>query len=287
MGASRAREVLAVGMTIIEDFQIRFLADPPGLPPLLLLHGFLSSRNHWLRNLPALRQQYRIVLAELPGHGETRGCVDATALHPDALADALDAGRQALGVECWSICGQSFGAAITLRHALRHPASVRAQVWTNGNRVVAPPWDDAAREAHRVRRDRLASEGRGALTRERFHPRFARRFPEDIRTLLAKDADNCDTDTLVAMMDHATPYLSLRDRFQQTRVPTLLVNGVLERSFQVHRNFAVAALSAMDVVDLQGGHSINIEQPGAFDAAALDFLARPTTFGKPTTAAQS
>lgn len=287
MGDSRARRVLAVDMTIIDDFQIRFLADPPGLPPLLLLHGFLSSRNHWLPNLPALRRQhYRIVLAELPGHGETRGCTDAAALHPDALADALDAGRQALGIDRWSICGQSFGAAVTLRHALRHPASVSAQVWTNGNRVIAQPWDDAARAAHQARRDRLASEGREALARERFHPRFAHRFPEDIRTLLAEDADNCDIDTLVAIMDHATPHLSLRDRFPQTRVPTLLVNGLFERTFQPNRDFAAAALPAMEVVDLQGGHSINIEQPEAFDAAVLDFLARHAERLEPATTGQ-
>lgn len=274
MDDSRARRVLAVDMTIIDDFPIRFLADPPGLPPLLLLHGFLSSRHHWLTNLPSLRAHYRIVLAELPGHGETRGCTDAKALHPDALADALDAGRRALGIESWNICGQSFGAAITLRHALRHPESVRAQVWTNGNRAVAASWDDAAHEAHKARRDRLASEGKAALARERFHPRFARRFPEDIRIVLTEDADNCDIDTLVAIMDHATPHLSLRDRFRETRVPTLLVNGLLERPFQVHRDFAADALPAMEIADLQGGHSINIEQPEAFDAAVLDFLAR-------------
>ncbi|MEO3388019.1 alpha/beta hydrolase [Mesorhizobium sp. CAU 1741] len=261
-------------MTIIDHLPIRFLADPPGLPPLLMMHGFLSSRNHWLPNLPALRGSRRIVLAELPGHGETRGCTDPSALHPDALADTLDEGRRALGIKSWSICGQSFGASITLRHALRHPGSVNAQIWTNGNRVVARPWSEEDLAANAARRARLATEGREALARERFHPRFARRFPAAIREILSRDADNCDIDTLVALMDHTTPNLSLRDRFAETRVPTLLVNGRLERPFQVHRDFAAAALPSMEVVDLEGGHSINIEQPEAFDAAVLDFLAR-------------
>ncbi|MFV0243830.1 MAG: alpha/beta fold hydrolase [Qingshengfaniella sp.] len=257
-----------------DPLPIRFSADPPGLPPLLLVHGFYSSRNHWRLNLQALRRRYRIILAELPGHGQTPGCTDPVRLHPNALADTLDAGRRALGIVRWHICGQSFGAGLTLRHALRHPPSVGAQVWTNANRALAGPGTPQQVQAARDRRDQLVQEGLAALRRETFHPRFARRFPPDLREILARDADGCDLATIVALMDHTLPVLPLADRLADTTVPTLLINGLKERRFQPQRDLATRLLPQMEVVDLDGGHSINIEQPAAFDAAVLAFLAR-------------
>lgn len=46
------------------------------LPPLLLVQGLLSSRNHWLPNTDALRSRFRLVIAELPGHGRSSALID-------------------------------------------------------------------------------------------------------------------------------------------------------------------------------------------------------------------
>lgn len=89
---------LLANMLEVADLSIRFLADPPRKPALSLVHGFLSSRHHWLLNLSDLRQHYRIILAELPGHGDTSGCTDPCAWHPEAMVEALDAGRKALDI---------------------------------------------------------------------------------------------------------------------------------------------------------------------------------------------
>ena len=62
-------------------------------------------------------------------------------------------------------------------------------------------------------------------------------------------------------------YLSIRDEFPTLTVPTLLVNGVWEKSFQSTVEFARTKNTCLSVVDLQGGHAINAEQPEGFNSA--------------------
>src|SRR5712692_8218440 len=39
--------------------------------PLLLFHGGFGSWTHWLRNIPELARHYRVIVANLPGLGES------------------------------------------------------------------------------------------------------------------------------------------------------------------------------------------------------------------------
>ena len=68
--------------------------------------------------------------------------------------------------------------------------------------------------------------------------------------------------------------LCCRDVAAQLRVPTLIVNGRYEKSFQPDRAFALATIPGLEVVDLDAGHSVNIEAAAGFDAAVIDFASR-------------
>jgi pimeloyl-ACP methyl ester carboxylesterase len=246
--------------------------DQGGKPALLLLHGALSSRRHWLPNRAALSQHFRIVLAELPAHGRSPAPSDPAAYRPEALVGALDAVREKLGIARWHICGQSFGAGLTLRYALMHPGRVVGQVFTNGNVTLRPPFGPEQNTANAERIARLRAFGREELRQQKFHPRFAKRFPPDIREMLTEDADRIDLEGMIKLLELTLPVLTVRPIFAETAVPTLLVNGRWERGFQPLRDWAAEALPRLRVVDLEGGHSINIEQPEAFNRAVIDFL---------------
>lgn len=253
---------------------MRFLADPVGKPPLLLMHGFLSSRNHWRLNEPALRSRYRLIIGELPGHGETPPCRDPAKVSPERLSECFEEARIALDIPRWHVCGQSFGAGLILRYALRHPDRVAGLVWTNANRVLLDPLT-AEQISHLDRRgDQIEKGGIEAVRKERVYPGSARYFPPEMRELLGKDADGSDPETIAAFIRKSLSHVSLRDTFRTLSVPTLLINGKLERGFQKWRNKASELLPTMEIVDLEGGHSINIEQAEAFNAACLGFLAR-------------
>ncbi len=261
-------------MLKIKNLTFGLRADLSDKPPLLLVHGLLSSRNHWTLNLAGLRQQFRLVIAELPGHGQAPACSDAGALHPEALADELDKARRILGIPRWYVCGQSFAAGITLRLALRRPETVAAQVWTNGNRVLAPAPDAASRANDLARAQGIEEGGQPALRLLPFHPQRGGAFPADIRAQLSADADGCDLPTIGALMRHTLPPLPMRDSFGAIAVPTLLINGRNEKQFQPARALAASLLPQMQVADLAGGHAINIEAPEAFNDAMTAFFQR-------------
>ena len=234
---------------------MRFLADPVGKPPLLLMHGFLSSRHHWLLNEPALRARYRLIIAELPGHGETPPCSDPARVSPDALAECFESARLALNIPRWHICGQSLGAGLVLRYAMQYPDSVGAIVWTNANRVLLDPLTPDQIKHMDLRGKDVEKGGLDAIRRERFYPGSARYFPDAIRELLVQDADSSDPATIAALIRNCLSHISLRNSFKTIAAPALLINGFRERGFQQSRNLAAELLPSMKIIDLDGGHS--------------------------------
>ena len=258
-------------MQEISCHPMRFFADPVGKPPLLLMHGLLSSRNHWLLNEAALRTRYRLIIAELPGHGQTRPPWPMD-VSPDALAETLEQARIALNIPRWHLCGQSFGAGLVLRHALKYPQSVGALVWTNANRLLAHPLSHEELNVLHMRADKMEKLGLEGIRSERVYPGTARYFPGEMRETLGRDADGSDYQMIAEIIRSSLGHVTVRDRVKGLRVPTLLVNGLRERSFQPMRYEAAELLPFMEVVDLDGGHSINIEQAEAFNDAVLDFL---------------
>lgn len=246
--------------------------DDDSLPPLLLVHGLLSSCNHWRANREALSRRFRLIWVDLPGHGLSPPGPTHDALRPWHLVATLEEIRTTLGIDRWAVCGQSFGAGLTLRYALTHPERVTAQIFTNAGTALRPPLGPEDMRALADRVATLRAGGAAALRQERFHPRFAKRFPLQDRNLLSRDADGIDAAAFADLLEAALPHLSVRDVLPRTQVPTLLINGYRERAFQPLRAWAEDALDGLTVVDLDGGHSINIEHPDGFNTAVLRFL---------------
>ena len=241
---------------------------------LLLVHGLMASRNNWRPNVARLSAAFNLAIVDLPAHGKSPAPADPAAWTPDAMVAELDAIRAGLGVDRWCVCGQSFGAGLTIRHALTHPHRVIAQVFTNARTVFRDESDPAEQAARAARAAAIRADGIEALRRERFHPRFAHRFPPDLRAQLSADADAMDLTGYARILDTTLPQATLRHRVRDCTVPSLLVNGRHERQFQPVRAELGDLWPALEIADIDGGHAVNIENPDGFDAAVLAFLSR-------------
>ncbi|MBB5220271.1 pimeloyl-ACP methyl ester carboxylesterase [Amaricoccus macauensis] len=244
----------------------------PEAPPLLMVHGLLTSRRQWLPNVERLSRHFRLIRVDLPAHGDAAPGADPAALSPARLVDGLDRLRARLGIGRWMLCGQSAGAALTLRYALDYPSRVAAQIFTNANAVIHPSPDEAYLATHTARVARLRNPARNGLDREAIHPRHARRFPAPIRETLVAEVARMDPAAFADFLDALMPRVSLRYQLPRLTVPTLLINGRHEHRFQPLRNWIETNVPMIGIVDLDGGHSINIENAEGFDAAALHFL---------------
>jgi pimeloyl-ACP methyl ester carboxylesterase len=140
---------------------IRLFAVERGAgPPVVLLHGGLA--NHlacWLFAEP-LTARYRVITPDLRAAGRS---VFAGALSWDALADDVAALVRHLGVEQVVVGGTSFGAAVAVRFALRHPELVAALLVLNpaygGGELGLSPAQDAAMAAMDAAGRRAPAEG--------------------------------------------------------------------------------------------------------------------------------
>jgi pimeloyl-ACP methyl ester carboxylesterase len=259
---------------VIERMEMNVEIRGDGTKPyLLLVHGLLSSRAQWKPNVGALAEATTPVVVELLGHGRSGSPLEPAAYTVGAYVARFEALREQLGAERWLVCGQSFGAGLTIRYALRHPERVLAQVFTNTMSGLSP----AARERlpERVARfDAVERGGRAALKALPFHPRPSKRLAPEIWEDLVADAELLDPRAVAEALRTTSPELSVADDLGRIAVPTLLVNGTRETAFQPLRDFAAREIPGVAVVDLAGGHSVNLDQAPAFNAAVTGFVRR-------------
>ncbi|HWE99330.1 MAG TPA: alpha/beta fold hydrolase [Caulobacteraceae bacterium] len=244
---------------------------PP--PALLLVHGLLSSRAQWRPNLSGLSEVCTPIVVELLGHGRSPSPADPAAYAVEAYVDAFEEVRAGLGLERWFVCGQSFGAGLTLRYALAHPDRVAGQVFTNSMSGLAPPGrDDAAQR--KARAEAFRRGGRAALEAMPLYPRGSRRWPAEVSRGLVEDAALLSAEGVANAIAYTLDGLSMAEDLAGLTMPSLLVNGRREAAFQPLRDLAAARLPGLEIVDLDGGHSINLDCPEAFNAAVAEFIRR-------------
>jgi 2-succinyl-6-hydroxy-2,4-cyclohexadiene-1-carboxylate synthase len=242
-------------------------------PPLLLLHGICSSRAQWRPNLAALSKVATPVVVELLGHGRSQSPDDPAAYAALAYYDRFDALRAELGAATWAVCGQSFGAGLTMGYALAYPQRVSRQVFTNSAsalRAVTAPMPTAEASAARV--DAFVARGRAGLETMAYFPKRNGRLAPEIEDELVGDAEAMSLAGMARSMAYTAPGLSVEARLEQITTPTLLVNGRREKSFQDKRDEAARRIAGLKVVDLEGGHPVNLDCAEAFNVAVIAFL---------------
>lgn len=90
------------------------------------------------------------------------------------------------------------------------------------------------------------------------------------------DASLIEPAAIANAIRYTAPQLSVVDCLGELTAPSLLVNGLWERTFQPLRDRAAKLLPSLATVDLEGGHSINIEAPALFNDAVARSAAKCT-----------
>lgn len=87
-------------------------------PPLLLLHGLMTSSYSWRYVLAPLGERFTCYAPDLPGNGKSEPCVD-TSYAPESLADWIAAVSDALGITGSACIANSMGGYLAMWAALR------------------------------------------------------------------------------------------------------------------------------------------------------------------------
>ncbi len=242
-------------------------------PYLLLIHGMLSGRSQWLLNLPALALVCRPVVVELWGHGRSPAPDDPARYSYPSYLDSFERIRKELGIDRWFVCGQSFGATLTIRYAIQYPEKTSGQIFTNSaSALVATPRQESSANLHK-QMQAITAGGLQLIEQMRIHPSHARNLPEEAKKALLADAALIKP-RAIAMIFRYISESSVVDLLPQNRVPSLLVCGSREKSFTAGRIVAEKNMPHLDVVMLEAGHAVNIQQADLFNKAVIDFIER-------------
>lgn len=236
------------------------VAGPATAPGIVFVHGTRMAAAYWHVQLAALRDQFRVVAVDLPGHGRRRGTPFS---HRDALDTilrgiALCPGRAAV------VVGHSLGGYLTMDVAARAPASCHGLVLAGCSAEARGPRTWPYRLAARL--VTLVSEDR--LTR--WNDRLLRRLypPEVIDHQIEAGYGFAAVPAswrAVLGRDHAAALAAYPG-------PVLLLNGVNDRLFRSgERHFLHACPRARLQLVPGASHLCNLDNPAAFTAAVRKF----------------
>ena len=230
-------------------------------PPLLLTHGYSSTRGMWQGQIAALSRHYKLVLWDMRGHGQSDYPEDPAAYSEAltvadiaALLDAAGAGEAVVG-------GLSLGGYMSLAFYRSHPERVRALLIID----TGPGFKkDEARDAWNKRAHETAE-------------RFDREGLAVLKSLSAERASVIHRDAS-GLARAARGMLTQRDAgvmetLPAIKVPSLVVVGADDTPFLAASDYMAAKIpGAKKVVIPAAGHAVNIDQPQAFIEAVLPFL---------------
>lgn len=131
---------LPAGSLIEVDGRLAHVVRSGEGEPVVLLHGFGGSTYSWRHVAAALADEYLLIAVDLNGFGYTersRGPAAYTVAGQLALVVGV---MDALGLDSAHVAGHSYGGALALHLAWRHPDRVRSVTLVD-SAGVAYPWE--------------------------------------------------------------------------------------------------------------------------------------------------
>ena len=93
---------------------------------LVFLHGFCESKEVWLDFVKPLPQQYRVILLDLPGHGNNTAPVEEYSM--ESGANYVQEVLQMLGIQQCVLIGHSMGGYTAMALAEKYPTLLNGVV---------------------------------------------------------------------------------------------------------------------------------------------------------------
>ncbi|ALJ16540.1 alpha/beta fold hydrolase [Sphingopyxis macrogoltabida] len=252
-------------------------AGDASLPALVLIHGSgpgVTAFANWNGVIPALSEHFHVLAPDMVGFGYTEVPDDVSDFTLDFWVDHIVGFLDALGIERASFIGNSYGGALSLAVAARHPDRVRrfALMGAAGLRFemskgLLDVWGYEPSEANMRKlmetfaynaglvTDAIVLSRHNASIRPGSHEAFSRLFPEPRQAKL---------DRL------ATPEEDIRN----IQAPALIIHGREDVIVPVDVAYRFSALLPHSELHVFGecGHWTQIEKKDRFVEVVLPFL---------------
>jgi pimeloyl-ACP methyl ester carboxylesterase len=243
--------------------------------PLLLIPYTSADHACWAFQLPAYTEHFSCIAIDLPGTGESDK--PPGPYSTDGHADQIAAFLGAIGVERAHVAGMSFGAAVGIHLAARHPARVRSLSLHSGwhasddyLKLVVEQWRTLATTLPTVADVVIQGIFPWCFTPDMYvdRPEFVETLVNFVRSRPAQPVDAFLAQTDAVLAHDASTALG------KVAVPTLITFGardlVCSTRFAepLRSGIAGSELVVFDHLSHAGLH----EDPETFNGTTLDFL---------------
>lgn len=241
-------------------------------PPVILIHGLLMDRSMWEPQIDALRDRFRVIAIDAPGHGESAGV--PLGIDFWRYADMIGGVCDQLGISEAYWGGQSMGGFTSLRAALSHPERVKGLILidTSAREEEADKLAQYEAMLQVALSDGVTEDLANILVMVLFSSIYAAKPESDDwrKKLLAGDIEAAH-----AMIRAVFDRDSVVDRLSEIRCPALVIHGEEDVAIEPVRGEELAQAFGTTLVRVSGaGHASSVEDPEPVTAAIADFLAR-------------
>jgi pimeloyl-ACP methyl ester carboxylesterase len=230
-------------------------------PVMILTHGYSATSQMWHGQVAAFSKDYRIILWDMRGHGRSDYPDDIGEYSEAATVADMAALLDAAGTETAIVGGLSLGGYMSLAFHAAHPQRVAALLIIDTgpgfkNDEARESWNKyALATAKNFEAEGLARLKSASPERATSEHRSAKGLINAARGMLTQRNAN---------VINSLPGIA---------VPSLVLVGANDEPFLNAADYMAKRIpKARKIVIPDAGHAANIDQPGLFNEAVLDFL---------------
>ncbi|WP_238403211.1 alpha/beta fold hydrolase [Paenibacillus mesophilus] len=251
------------------SIEIAYKDEGDGIP-VLLLHGFCGSSSYWDAVVPFLQQHCRLIVPDLPGHGQSG--VPKTPYPIESFADDMAQLLKQLNIGKAVWLGHSLGGYVTLAAAERHSDCVAAFGLIHS---TAYPDDEKGRENRLNAIQTVLDSGVVPFVDGLIPKLFA---PEHVESMSGKVEE-------AKKVGYATPpegavltLEAMRGRPDRNAVlehascPVVLVAGENDQIIKPDKTFSVQSPSIRQILLEKVGHMSMMESPNDLADKLASFI---------------
>jgi pimeloyl-ACP methyl ester carboxylesterase len=258
--------------------------------PVVFVHEFAGDYRSWEPQVRYLSRRYRCIAFNARGWPPSDVPQEVSRYSQARACDDIRSVLDALKIDKAHIIGLSMGGFATLHFGLTYPSRARSVLVAGAGYGSEPGEREKFRGEATVIAAKLEKDGMAAFaeayaygpTRVQFEYKDPRGFAE-FKAMLSEHSAKGAANTQLGVQRERPSIFDLGEKLTASRVPMLVVTGdedwpCLLPGVFIKRTCPTAGL----LVIPNSGHAINIEEPGAFNAAVADFLAQVDSSRWPT-----